>query len=359
MKLLRDYRVKSWIQSYPSFKVRNNKGYALEALLRRQDLTVDELFRMPDDEVTQTITHTVRAVAEEGKKAFARNIMDSAKSLFLFHDLDIKLKSFAHLRGGKRTSEQIIPKPSDIYRMADTAGTFSTRNKALILCLFQSGVRTSCITRWNFGMVREFLYPDLRLPVQLKITSELDTKLPSYGLGYYVTFLGKEAAEALRDYIEQRKKEGWKPKESDIIFVTAGPSPRFRGEPLGISHIDEMMKRVARRSGLDPRGIWPYCLRKSFRKVMNNAPIDEDTKEALMGHTLPNSRTNYFDYHDLPEIARKYELGSFSSDSGSQFEALLARMDRIEAGLKVEIGDLRKQLQLLRMAKNANSRPTA
>lgn len=314
---------------------------------------------MPDGEVSQTITETVRAVAEEGKRAFARNILDSAKSLFLFHDRDIKLRSFAHLRGGKRISEQIIPKPSDIYRMADVAGTFSTRNKALILCLFQSGVRTSRITRWNFGMVREFLYPDLRLPVYLKITSELDTKLPSYGLGYYVAFLGKEAAEALRDYIEQRKKEGWRPKNPDIIFVAAGPSPRFRGEPLDVSHIDDMIKRVARRSGLDPKGIWPYCLRKSFRKVMNNAPIDEDTKEALMGHTLPNSRTNYFDYHDLGEIARKYELAAFSLDSGSQFDALLARMDRIEARLRAEIENLRKQLQLLRTAQETVSAPTA
>jgi len=335
------------MQSYRSYNVKSNKGYALEALLRRQDLTVDELFRMPDDEVSRTITTTVQAFAEEGKRAFARSVLDSAKSLFLFHDRDIKLRSFAHLRGGKRIREQVIPKPSDIYKMADVAGAFSARNKALILCLFQSGVRISCVTKWNFGMVKGFLYPDLRLPVHLKITSELDTKLPSYGLGYYLTFLGREAAEALRGYIEQRKEEGWRPKDSDIIFVTAGPSPKFKGEPLAVSHLDDMLKRVAKRSGLDPKGIWPYCLRKSFRKVINNAPIDEDTKEALMGHTLPNSRTNYFDYHDSGEIARKYELASFSSDSGSQFDALLARMDRIETKLKVDIESLRKQLQLL------------
>jgi len=347
MRLLRDRRVRSWLESYRSYNVRSNKGYALESLLRRQDLTVDELFRLPDDEVSQAITDTVRAVAEEGKGAFARNILDSAKSLFVFNDRNIKLKRFAHLRSGKRTKEQVIPQPSDIYKMAEVAGRFSARNKALILCLFQSGVRTSCITRWSFGMVRESLYPDLRLPVQLKITPDMDTKLPSYGLSYYVTFLGKEAAEALRDYLDQRQKLGWIPKDSDVLFSTAGPSPRLKEKPLKVSHIDEMMKRVAKRSGLSPKGIWPYCLRKSFRKVVNNAPIDEDTKEVLMGHTLPNSRTNYFDYHDLNEIARKYGLASFSADSGSQFDALLARMDGIEHRLRVEIESLREQLRML------------
>jgi integrase len=326
--------------------VRNNKGYSLEALLRSQDLTVDELFRIPDDEVSDVLRKTVLAFYGEGKGAFARNILDTVKSLFLFHNRDVKIGSFTHLRSGKRTSQQIIPKPSDIYRMAEIAGTFSLRNRAIILCLFQSGVRTSCVTRWTYGLVRNFLYPDLSLPVHLKVTPEMDTKLPSYGLRYYITFLGREAAEALRSYIEERKREGWEPKDPDVIFVTAGTTPETRGRSLSSAHLDEMMKRVAKRSGLNPGGIWPYCLRKSFRKVINNAPIDEDTKEALMGHTLPNSRTNYFDYHDVDEIARKYDLASFSIDTGSQFDALVLRMDRIEARLMREIVELRKLIQV-------------
>jgi hypothetical protein len=34
--------------------------------------------------------------------------------------------------------------------------------------------------------------------------------------------------------------------------------------------------------------------------------LDEDTKEALMGHRLPGSRGNYFDYHDIDEVREKY-----------------------------------------------------
>jgi hypothetical protein len=52
--------------------------------------------------------------------------------------------------------------------------------------------------------------------------------------------------------------------------------------------------------------MWSRLLRKSFRKVLNQSDIDEDTKEAIMGHKLPGSRGNYFDSHDHDEIAGKY-----------------------------------------------------
>jgi len=65
-----------------------------------------------------------------------------------------------------------------------------------------------------------------------------------------------------------------------------------------------MVKAAARAIGLDPRSVWTHTLRKSFRKVLNATPdLDEDTKEALMGHSLPGSRGNYFDVHDIDEIA--------------------------------------------------------
>lgn len=60
-------------------------------------------------------------------------------------------------------------------------------------------------------------------------------------------------------------------------------------------------------------GIWPHCLRKAFRKVLNNSDVDKDTKDALMGHKLPGSRGNYFDSHDVDEIAKKYMRYNFKS----------------------------------------------
>ena len=55
----------------------------------------------------------------------------------------------------------------------------------------------------------------------------------------------------------------------------------------------------------------PRC-NKAFRKVLNNSDIDDDTREALMGHKLPGSRGSYFDSHDADEIAKKYARCDFS-----------------------------------------------
>jgi len=198
----------------------------------------------------------------------------------------------------------VIPDKPDVYRMVDVAG--SLRNKAILLCLFQSGVCVNCLCRWNYGMFKDQLYLAIRLPVRIKVAPSLDSKLSGYGLTHYWTFLHAEAASALKEYIEYRKSKGWKPQDDDLIFVTEGTASR--GRSLDTSNVWEMMKNVAERAGFDRRSIWVHCLRKSFRKVLNatqNAKIvDEDFKEAVMGHKLPGSRGNYYDYHDVDEAAQ-------------------------------------------------------
>jgi hypothetical protein len=82
MKLLKDQRVKSWIQSYPSYNVKSNKGYALDAFLKIQDLTIDELFNLPEREIEEAITGVVQYYVKDDKSAFARKVVDTVKSLF-------------------------------------------------------------------------------------------------------------------------------------------------------------------------------------------------------------------------------------------------------------------------------------
>lgn len=119
-----------------------------------------------------------------------------------------------------------------------------------------------------------------------------------------MTFLQRDATEALRLYLDSRIHHGWTHKDNDPVFVTE--STASRGEPLSTGNIWEVIKEVSPAAGIDPHGIWSRLLRKAFRKVLNQSDIDEDTKEAIMGHELPGSRDNYFDSHDHDEIAAKY-----------------------------------------------------
>lgn len=185
--------------------------------------------------------------------------------------------------------------------------------------------------------MREQLYPTIKTPVYLKITNQMDTKLSGYGLNYYYTFLQHEAAQALRDYMDLREKQG-PLKDSDLIF---GPARRFaKNKHTEPDRILMLVKAAARGAGLDPRSVWTHTLRKSFRKVLNATPdLDEDTKEALMGHSLPGSRGNYFDLHDIDEIAGKYMRANFGpeTDAGrlrrveSEMEAMRDRLAKVEA----------------------------
>ena len=127
----------------------------------------------------------------------------------------------------------------------------------------------------------------------------------------------------MKEYIEQRKTtRNWSPKPDDPIFVSE------TGKPLKSKALWKNIKIVARLSGFDPKGIWPHTLRKSFRKVLNRTNIDEDTRESLMGHDLPGARGNYFDYHDVDEVARKYVQCDFSRNGGNQVSKLDAELSK-------------------------------
>jgi hypothetical protein len=67
------------------------------------------------------------------------------------------------------------------YKGNVTNKLLGLRNKALILSLWQSGVRNNCLCKWTIGMIREYLYPTVRVPVPLKVTAEIDTKISMYG----------------------------------------------------------------------------------------------------------------------------------------------------------------------------------
>lgn len=205
----------------------------------------------------------------------------------------------------KKVEYELIPDNELVYRLVDVSRR--AKDKAIILCLFQSGIRRNALHSLNYGHVREQLEKN-RVPMRLKITSNVDTKLRKVGLPYYYTFVGEEAVEALRTYIEQLRSKGVTLKDEDPLFRSK------YGNRLAMQSIYRIVKKAAERLGLKER-IWPHLLRKSFRKVLNRSDLDEDTKEALMGHVLPGSRGNYFDFHDIDEIEEKYNSCNFSRET--------------------------------------------
>jgi hypothetical protein len=185
--------------------------------------------KLSDEEARRLIRRVVQFYLQKGEAAWARGITITMRGFCESHDRELKFKRTDKTRTPplKKISVEVIPAKPDVYRMADSS--VSRRNKAAILCLFQSGVRVGCLCRWTYGMVADQPYPEIEFPVRIKVTPRMDSKLTLYGLPYYVTFLGQEAAQALRDYVDERKVHGRKPKPDDPVFVTE--SSASRGEP--------------------------------------------------------------------------------------------------------------------------------
>jgi len=349
--LLKYREVADWIDSYTASNTRRNYLRSLHIICVSSGLTPPELLGdRAVGAVSLEVKSEVRRIAQEFLKrdrpAMARSIVVAAKSFFAAHDKAISFTRKERVAAyRKKAAYQVVPTKEEIYRMADVARKL--RDKTLVLCAFQSGVRPSCLLNWTFGMVRKQLCPEIRVPVALKITREMVPKISGYGLDYYWTFVNIEAATALKNYIEARIMKGKKLRDDDPIFVTE--SSTVKGTRPNLSSYWRIVKRVASRVGIDPKGVWPHCLRKAFRKVLNSADIDEDTREALMGHRIPGSRENYFDRHDLAEVAEKYMRCNFArAIQPREIETLadqLAKLRDENLSRQKEIEELKSKLQ--------------
>jgi len=338
--LMEDPLVSDWISVYRSASTRRNYLSSLYILCVRSKLSPRELLELDPDEARGVVMNVVKEYLRQDKLVSARLIQTAVKSFYENHDRAIKFKRVDRIRyARKKVAYEAIPTKEQIYRMADAfkkQGKVRFRSRAIILCLFQSGVRVNCLLNWRVSMVREQLYPEIKFPLHLKITNAIDTKLSGYGLSHYYTFLQAEASQALRDYLDYRIGQEGELSDNDFIFKPV--LRRARKERFGQTGVLALVKRMAKRIGLDPRCVWTHTIRKSFRKVLNASPIDEDTKEALMGHRLPGSRENYFDSHDLDEIARKYMTADFSAskkteDLQKDLEASKAEIERLRVDL--------------------------
>jgi integrase len=366
--LLRDSLAADWLESYENPKTREDYARAFMVILRGTEFTPKELLELDTAEARKRVMAIARGYLKTGHSAAALQIQTAAVAFFQHHRKPLDFTKKERIKKvRKKVGIEIIPNKQQVYAMANYIKKADSpdriRTRAVILCLFQSGVRVGCLSRWTIGMVHEQLYPDIKIPVRLMITNQLDTKLSAYGLSYYYTFLQQEGANALRQYLDWRMQTEGTLNDPDYIFK---PSRKFAKNPrTEPDRVLGLVKTAAKNTGLDPKRVWTHALRKSFRKVLNATPeLDEDTKYALMGHRLPGSRENYFDSHDIDEIAEKYMKASFDSAEDES----VAKMNRrflLMAGysdLEIEeFGDLaalsEQQMQDLIQKKSQSKAP--
>lgn len=309
---------------------------------------------MEDAEIKKCIRKAVLQKHQEGSYASAKKMFYVVRRFLELNDREVHFnkteKKLLLKRIPKKIGKEYVPTREDIYRMVDAFPNKGPlqwrRGKAIILCLWQSGVRVNCLCSWTYGIFKDQLWNG-ELPIEIKVVANRpkgvynvsqDTKLSAYSVNYYYAFLAKEAAEALRNYLDERIKHGWVPKDNDPVFVTHGTASQ--GKSLNAQHVIGIVKNAAKQIGIDPATIWTHCLRKAFRKTLYASGVDPDIAEALMGHKLGASRGSYFDYHDVNFVKESYLRAHWDR----------LGLDRLRK-MEKEIVELRKSKQELDMLK--------
>lgn len=255
-------------------------------------------------EVRQVAQKFVNELLNSGKRESARYTRACLTSFLKANGVSLLLDPIPKVP--KKT--EIIPSKEQVYVMADY--TRSLRDRAIILCMYQSGLGIKALRNLNYEHIREQIEEN-KIPIRVQVTSEIGGK-PS--LEAYHTFFGAEACEALNSYLNERERrikrmreQGKKVKglaPNNPLFVSEGRNVPFGGR-MAISSIWRIIKNSAEKAGLRKESVWPNCLRKAFEAELERSPIDWNTKQFLMGRPVPDVK------YDISEVEQKYLMCNF------------------------------------------------
>lgn len=355
--LLKSDAVQMLAQSFTP-QSRASQLYQLKFFLDVNSLSPTEALALPDKELKRCIKKAVLHKRDKGNFAAGRKVFYIVRRFLELNDREIYFngteKKVLLKQIPKKITKEYIPTREDIYRMVDSYPNKGPlpkkRGKAVILCLWESGLRVNALCSFTYGIFqKQILGNNGAMPI--KVVAERghsvydvaqDTKLSSYAVNYYYAFLGVEAQISLKEYFDERIKDGWVPKDSDAVFVTHGNVTEQNGKPLKPENVLELVKNAAKQIGIAPDTIWTHCLRKSFRKTLYSSGIDPDVAEALMGHKLGASRGSYFDYHDINFVLAEYLKANFTRIGASRIRQM--EKELIELRQKVRPEEIDKRV---------------
>jgi len=273
----------------------------------------DSLVRLSPQEASRLVQEFIDYLNERGLSVRYVNIsLAYLKTFFRVNgfknDRELEVERYYQpSRYMKR--EEYVPTPEEIYRMAYSSG--SARNKALILALYTSGLRNSTLRALLYRDVKEELeagFDIIKVPVYPEM-KKIDPSACKGNIPYY-SFLSKEAVEALREYLDERREVYGDIKDDEPLFIseTTNIDPiERRRKPVMKKSLSAIVKRAARKAGIKKwKAVYPHCLRKAFESALRNSGLDVKDQEFLMGHILPGSQDTYYDKTKVEDLRRKY-----------------------------------------------------
>jgi integrase len=233
------------------------------------------------------------------------NLVKAVKALFKTNGLRLELPYKLHRYV---VSRDRAPTPEELARLIDLA---DIRGKAIVAMLALAGFRLGTLCQLRYRHVDEDLERGIS-PLHIHVEANI-TKGKYHD---YDTFMGKEAADYLKAYLEARKVGGLPNKipPEDI----QDESPLIRDEhcsvvkPLTQSQVYNILHRLMAQAGLLGSKVGrrymmrPHSMRKFFRTQLAALGMQTDYIEYMMGHTIST-------YHDIQMKGIEFLRGAYSA----------------------------------------------
>jgi len=307
-------------------------------------LNPDQLVSLPKDRVEALVQRFVDELAGlDRSRACVNSVIKRLRTFFRANDIkDLDLKTY-FVPTRYRKKPEYIPTKDEVHAIASAAG--NPRNRALILCLWSSGLRVSTLTALNYGDVAGEL-EEGKPCILIRVYPEMKSRVADACKGSipYHTFICAEAVEALRAHLRDREERHGPISDNDPLFHSEWSlwdRDVRTSRRLGRRAIAQIIRRGARLAGIPQwMHITPQSLRKSFESVLRSPTIDggrmdKGTQEFLFGHILPGSQDVYYDKTKIEFHRNEYMKLDFSKtpSRGRWTDALMAAVKIASAGL--------------------------
>jgi site-specific recombinase XerD len=250
------------------------------------------------------------------------NHVKGVKALFRCNNLKLDLP---YSLSKRVVYEDRAPAPEELQKILDLA---DLRERVVITLLALGGFRIGTLSKLQYRHVKRDLEKGI-IPIHIHVESEI-TKGKYHD---YDTFIGQEAAEYLKAYLDIRRQgspTGRKHPEiinDDSPLIRDGQSNIVR--PITTGRIHSIVHNLYVKAGLvtkNPRGrrydLRAHSIRKYFRTQLASLGIQTDYIEYMMGHTIST-------YHDIRMKGIEFLRGVYIS-SGLSIRPK-TRLNKLEA----------------------------
>jgi len=213
----------------------------------------------------------------------AYSFVGAIRSFYATYDIAIKFKGREKIRRPRVYNKRLDLTTLDIKKLVNHAG--SPRDRAIILTEFQGGLDASTLCSLTYGDVARGL-ENGEYPLKLALFR------PKTGIEYY-TFLGRDAIESLKAYLNDLKRKGIEMTHKTPLFLKSSNKARAR-EGITENLVQNMLREVAIKSGLvdenlndaDQNPCGPHALRESFSSIMLNKGVPDTIVDFWLGHSI-------------------------------------------------------------------------